>query len=284
MRGKGRTMLCAVVLTGMAAVLAQGQGSPARVVIMLCEGDPAMVISAQSSMGAPMIAVGTACAQGIANVIDTTPMADMGWVVSETTAGDKNGKLVTTYTIREETALRGPQGIQGEKGDKGDMGDVGPMGPMGLMGLQGPPGPVGPSGFSQADVKLLGLNLDLPPGENAVESIDLIAGHYIVFAQLTLFLQDVLTPSGGIEVAGAQCRLIMNGVQQGATNLFAHEPEFDAGHLPVSSFQEETAIVPVSLAGPGTITLFCQRESNTATVRAMSVNFTALKVDAIVQH
>jgi hypothetical protein len=286
-RGMRRAVLSIAAIVGAAAVLVHSQGSPARVVILVCEGSPTAVVSAQSSMGAPLVAVGTPCAQGVANVIDSTPMPDMGWVVSVTTVGDKNDKLVTTYTIRQETALRGPQGIQGEKGDKGDQGDVGPMGPMGLMGLQGPPGPTGPSGISQANVMGASPQIEVTsefPSFTTVRSLNLGAGNYIALAQMDVFLEDQVT-SSGVEKSSAQCRLEALGGASASLVLFTPtELIGDPGReVTASDSRRETIIWPISLPLPFTINLQCARPApvNAAIVRVNRVELTALKVDAI---
>jgi hypothetical protein len=150
-------------LGSVAAVLAAATAfsQSARVVIVSCAGDPAVVLTSTSSAGAPTVANGQSCAQAIAEVLSLQPGdAESRWEVHVSSIGDKAGKERVTYTLAEN--LRGPQG------------PIGPQGPSGLPGLTGPPGapsmvpgplgPVGPTGPQG------------PPGSSAVLYYGNLAG------------------------------------------------------------------------------------------------------------
>jgi collagen triple helix repeat protein len=135
-------------LGSVAAVLAAATAfsQSARVVIVSCAGDPAVVLTSTSSAGAPTVANGQSCAQAIAEVLSLQPGdAESRWEVHVSSIGDKAGKERVTYTLAEN--LRGPQGPMGPQGPSGLPGLTGPPGaPSMVPGPQGPVGPAGPTG------------------------------------------------------------------------------------------------------------------------------------------
>jgi hypothetical protein len=148
-------------LGSVAAVLAAATafGQSARVVILNCGGDPAVVLTSSGAGGAPTVASGQTCAQAIAEVLGLQPGdAESRWEVHVSSIGDKAGKERITYTLAEN--LRGPQGPIGPQGSSGLQGLTGPPGaPSMVPGPQGPTGPAGPQGPAGASGVLYYGNL-----------------------------------------------------------------------------------------------------------------------------
>jgi len=89
-----------------------------KAVLLTCDGIPIVVVSSQSSFGAPAVALGMPCADAVAAIV-SAPLEDgRGWDVN-VTYGDKK---ITNYAIVEVDKIPGPPGPEGPKGDMGDPG------------------------------------------------------------------------------------------------------------------------------------------------------------------
>jgi hypothetical protein len=116
---------CLVSFLAFASLgVSDSEAQPADIrqaVLLTCDGIPLVVLSSQSSFGAPIVAVGTPCATAISTVVSAPLEEGRGWDVN-VTFGDKK---VTNYAIVEIDEVPGPQGPAGPKGDTGDPGSSG---------------------------------------------------------------------------------------------------------------------------------------------------------------
>jgi hypothetical protein len=143
---------------------------PRRAVVFTCGDNPSVVLSAVSSVSAPVLSLGMLCAQALADVVSVPPGdVDTKWEVLAVLTPDRGGRSLVTYSVVE--SQRGPQGPAGPAGPDGPMGvqgPIGPAGPPGPPGQAGPTGPTGPSGVSA--LRFHTAFATVPPGDTLSHS------------------------------------------------------------------------------------------------------------------
>ncbi len=121
MKNYGKMIVILLFLV-MIIDVAPARSDPAsrRTVIISCVGDPSLVISSQSSLDAPIVPFGDACADAIAAVLESpSDNINVTWQLTVSAPGKKTSDI-TTYTLFETVkGQAGPPGLEGPAGPAG---------------------------------------------------------------------------------------------------------------------------------------------------------------------
>jgi Collagen triple helix repeat (20 copies) len=186
-----------------------------------------------------------------------------------------------TWTQHAGTGSSGPAGPAGPQGTAGPQGPTGPKGPSGPTGPKGPTGPTGPTGAigppgppSTASAYATASNFrSVPAGQSdAIVSLILPPGHYILTAAIRASMNDVSNDGAGICLFGASGRATFYPGGRGDGNQF---------HADLSGNEEAIPLTAGVTVVSGSIFVDCAAAIHDV---SFAGTMTAIPVSAIVEQ